>query len=176
MKILLIQTPLIVDTLRILFMGGVMGVVLMLAGCVDPVSGPNMNAPGKETLAQAIAALESQADKIKPLQLNGQCHLGFLDEAGKRREHNFSYKLWLDPPYNIYLQSRAVPGNRGLIYMGSNAEEFWLSIQPEINTYWWGRWADVEESPFLQLSPRVILEALGIVAFGNPEQWRLTHE
>ena len=49
------------------------------------------------------------------------------------------------------------------VILGSNEEEFWLALRPkEISSYYIGRWQDVRDFEGLVMSPRVVLEAVGI--------------
>ena len=85
-------------------------------------------------------------------------------------------KLWLEPPYNLCLQSTAVSGPEGKIFLGTNQEEFWLSIKPEINTYWYGRWNDMPDVTDLDMNPRVVLESMGLIEFASHETWQLENK
>jgi len=62
------------------------------------------------------------------------------------------------------------PANREALQAGTNDEEFWLLIRPEINTLWWGTFANLaarttvtaeylEEMPF---RPDQLIEVLGL--------------
>jgi hypothetical protein len=150
--------------------------VLGLAGCHGPL-GRGKIVPGKATLEEAVSTLQHQAEGFKPTQINGTCKLGYRDQGGKwKRTTAFTMKLWLEPPYNLHVGITAMPGPEGKIFLGANQEAFWLSIKPEINTYWYGRWddlPDVSDVTQLELNPRVVLESLGMIQFAPHETWQL---
>ena len=121
--------------------------------------------------------MQTQADEFEPTQINGTCKLSYRDDEGKwRRLPSFTMKFWLEPPYNLYWVGNAAPGPEGKIFLGANQEAFWLSIKPEINTYWYGRWDDVPDVTELELNPRVVLESLGMIQFAPHETWQLEHQ
>ncbi|MCP4451199.1 MAG: hypothetical protein GY809_07035, partial [Planctomycetes bacterium] len=149
--------------------------VVGLAGCHGPLRGKVV--PGLATFQDAAAALKTQVATFEPTQLYGTCKLDYLDEGGKwRRTTPFRTKLWLEPPHNLHVQILAAPGPEGKIFLGANQEAFWLSIKPEINTYWFGRWDDVSDVTTLELNPRVVLESLGMIQFAPHETWRLENK
>jgi hypothetical protein len=146
-----------------------------LVGCHGPLRGKVV--PGKATFQDAASALQAQAESFEPTQINGTCRLDYPDEEGKwRRTTPFTMKLWLEPPHNLHVQISTVPGPEGKIFLGTNEQEFWLSIKPEINTYWFGRWEDVSEVTDLELDPRVVLESLGMIQFAPHETWQLENQ
>lgn len=149
--------------------------VLGLSGCRGFL-GRGKIVPGKATFQEAASALQTQADEFEPTQINGTCKLSYRDrdDEGKwRRLPSFTMKFWLEPPYNLYWVGNAAPGPEGKIFLGANQEAFWLSIKPEINTYWFGRWDDATDVTELELNPRVVLESLGMIQFAPHETWQL---
>ena len=135
--------------------------------------------PGKETAAEAISILRSRAKNIVPLKANGQCLLEYYVE-GKKHKENFPVKLWVNPPVEVYLQGDIAFNPRGLV-LGSNEREFWLSIKPEeISSYWWGLWSEESYNEKLMISPKIVLEALGIAAIdgdkSGEKNWSLSKE
>jgi hypothetical protein len=91
------------------------------------------------------------------------------------RKENFSVKLWVNPPNEIYMQGDIAFDAKGIV-LGSNAEEFWLWVRPkEVSRYWWGRWSQAQGPGTLLLSPKAMLEALGIVDLTEGE-WLLSAE
>jgi hypothetical protein len=113
------------------------------------------------------------------LRANGHCLLEYYVE-GKRHKENFPLKLWMNPPVEVYLQGDIAFNPRGLV-LGSNEREFWLSIKPqEISSYWWGLWSEGGYNEKLVISPKIMLEALGIIALDGNESdkknWSLSNE
>jgi len=156
------------------------GVLLLsvagLSGC-GFVGRSRLAVPGRATFEEAASALREQAAGFEPTQINGTCKLEYRDEDGKwRRLSPFDMKLWLEPPYNLYAEIFAAFGPEGKIFFGANQESFWLSIKPEINTYWFGRWNDMQDVTELELDPRVVLESLGMIQFAPHETWQLENQ
>jgi hypothetical protein len=138
-------------------------VILILAGCESRIRQPTKICPGKDSVTDALAALQSQSRNVVPLRANGQCRFEYYVEGKKKlQRENFNVKLWVNPPVELYMQ-----GDKALlpkaIVLGSNEKEFWLSISPkEISTYWWGYWSEQDLSKGLVINPRTLLESLGI--------------
>jgi hypothetical protein len=175
-------------------------VILSLSGCTEQIKQPTRICPGKKTANEALSALGSHSAKTVPLKANGQCRLEYYAE-GKSKKENFPMKLWVNPVRNsrqqgedgvhivsnrvnplseIYLQGDVAFDPRGLV-LGSNEDEFWLAIRlKEISSYWLGRWTEVGSVEGLLLDPRVVLEALGIMAVNSDvedaENWTLSKE
>lgn len=151
--------------------------IAVLAGCTPQIRQPSEICPGKATVAEALAALQSHSQNIVPMRANGQCRLEYyLEEKKEPQRENFDVRLWVNPPLEIYLQ-----GNKALvpkaIVLGSNEREFWLSIKPkEISTHWWGNWAEQDLSKGLLINPRTLLESLGIEEVKTQRNWSLSNE
>lgn len=152
-------------------------VILILAGCASEIRKPKEICPGKDSVADAFAALQSQSQNVVPLRANGQCRLEYYVEGKKKpQRENFNMRLWANPPVEIYMQ-----GDKALIpkaiILGSNEQEFWLSIRPkEISTHWWGNWSEQDLSEGLVINPRTLLESLGIGEVETWQDWSLSNE
>ncbi|MFC1792944.1 hypothetical protein ACFL3Q_05095 [Planctomycetota bacterium] len=151
--------------------------ILILAGCESKIRQPTKICPGKDSVIDALAALKSQAQKVVPLRANGQCRFEYYVEGKKKKQReNFNVKLWVNPPIEIYMQ-----GDKALvpkaIVLGSNDQEFWLSIRPkEISTHWWGNWSEQDLPEGLVINPRTLLESLGIGEIETHQDWSLSNE
>jgi hypothetical protein len=150
-----------------------LSLILWLSGCWGHGGKRPETCPGKVTVEEALTTLRSYVSQARPLKINGQCRLGFVDDTNEKREYNLPVTLWLAPPYDIFMRGQATMGPQGVVSLGSNQQEFWLSIKPDINTYWWGTWKEASRAGSLQVSPKVVLEALGMVEFKDPSRWRL---
>lgn len=152
-------------------------VILVLAGCESRIRLPTKVCPGKDSVADALSALQSQSQNVVPLRASGQCRLEYYVEGKKKKQReNFDVKLWVNPPVEIYMQ-----GDKALvpkaIVLGSNERAFWLSIRPkEISTHWWGYWAEQNMSEGLVINPRTLLESLGIGELETQQDWSLSNE
>ena len=185
---------------RNLLLFSLFAVILILSGCTEQIKQPTRICPGEKTADEALSALGSHLEKTVPLKANGQCRLEYYAD-GKLKKENFPVKLWLNPvrnsrqqggygvhsfsngvnpPSEIYLQGDVAFDPRGLV-LGSNKDEFWLAIRlKEISSYWLGRWTEVGSVKGLLLDPRVVLEALGIMAVNSDVEdagnWTLSKE
>ena len=153
----------------------IVAAVLILAGCVSVVQEPMEVCPGKESVGQALAALQSHSRNMVSLRAKGQCRLQYSVDRKKHNE-NLTATILLQPPFDIYLQGDAALVPKAVI-LGSNEQEFWLSLSPkEISTYWWGKWSEQDSSEGLVINPRTLLEALGIAEVDVQEDWSLSNE
>lgn len=140
-------------------------VALVAAGCATQGEAQLPICPGKASAEEALAALAARAEKAVPLRASGgQCRLTYyVPDDDKPKRHNLSPRLWFNPPSDIYIQLSVAVDPKALI-IGCNSEEFWLALRPkEISTYYWGQWDETENVEGLMVSPKVVLEAFGIV-------------
>jgi hypothetical protein len=150
---------------------------LVFAGCESVIRLPTEVCPGKGSVADALAALQSQSQNIVPLQAKGQCRLEyFVEGKNKKQRESLDIKLWANPPAEIYFQ-----GDKPLVpkavVLGSNQREFWLSISPkEISTHWWGQWSQQGSSEVPLINPKTLLESLGIGETDQDQDWSLDNE
>jgi hypothetical protein len=98
----------------------------------------------------------------------------------KPERHSLTILLRFDPPARIYLQGSLTAVPKAVV-LGSNEEIFWLALRPkEISSYYSGRWQDVRDFEGLVMSPRIVLESVGIVsvpgAEPNPALWKLENK
>ena len=151
-------------------------VILTLAGCAPRMQKPLQICPGAESADELLYLLQVYAHDAEPVKAHGQCLAQFYTE-GKRHKENFPVKLWFNPPTHIRLHGNVAFNARG-IDLGSNESEFWLAMKPkEIgNSYFWGRWDDWVSFWGLKISPRILLEAAGIIGVDDRENWSLSNE
>jgi len=155
---------------------GFVAAILIFSGCAAQIQKPVRVCPGKESIAESLSSLRLQLENAVPLKANGQCLLQYYAEDRKPKKENFPVKLWVKPPVEIYMQGDVAFDPKGIV-LGSNEDEFWLAIKlKEISCYWWGRWSKENRPEKLMISPRLVLEALGIAAVGDIESWSLSKE
>jgi hypothetical protein len=137
--------------------------------------------PGKATVAQALQTLALRGERAVPVWANGNAVLTLHTPDRKKPErHALDLVLRFDPPTRLYVQGNVTAVPRAVI-LGSNEEEFWLALRPkEISSYYSGRWQDVQDFEGLVMSPRVVLEAVGIVvqpgAASEAASWTLENK
>ena len=157
------------------FILSIVAAMLILAGCVSVVQEPMEVCPGKESVGQALSALQSHSRNMVSLRAKGQCRLQYLVDEKKRNE-NLTTTVLVQPPFDIYLQGDASLVSKAVI-LGSNEQEFWLLLSPkEISTYWWGKWSEQDSSEGLVINPKTLLEALGIAEVDVEDDWSLSNE
>ncbi len=157
----------------------IVGAILVLAGCAPQVQKPMELCPGRKSLDESLSALSLQAQNIQPLKAGGEGYLKYYAE-GKSHSESFTVKLFVNPPAGIYLQCDKVFMPKAIV-LGANEREFWLLITPkEVSSYQWGRWSDSTGISNLTISPKTLLEALGIIMAGGEEarteNWSLSNE
>jgi len=155
----------------------IVAVTLILGGCAPQVQRPMRFCQGMGNASESLSLLRSQAQKTVPLKAYGKCRAKFyLEERKKPHKEIFPVKLWFSPPCCVRLQGNVAFNPRGIEF-GSNESEFWLSMQPkEIgNSYFWGRWNGETGFGELKISPKVLLEAFGIIEIGDKGGWTLSN-
>jgi hypothetical protein len=149
--------------------------VLFWAGCAAPMPKLAPLCPGAESVTGSIVRLRSGCNNVASFKANGRCLLEYYDDQGKRQRENFSVKLWINPPRQIYMQADVAFDGRAMV-LGANEDEFWFSIRPKISSYWWGQWSQLDDGAGLIINPEILLEAFGITELGSEEDWLLTND
>ena len=149
-------------------------VVLVLVGCGPQIQEPGRVCPGRESAGALLSILRARSQDTAPIKANGQCLATFYAD-GKAHKENFPVKLWLNPPFEVRLQGDIGFNARALV-VGSNEDEFWLSIKPEISSYWWGKWSEQDSLGNVKIDPKLVLEAFGAVEIEDDENWSLSNE
>ncbi len=146
-----------------------------LVGCTPQFSMPTQVCPGKGSVDEALAALQSQSQNAVPLKASGTSRVKFyVEDSNKAKKESLDVKLRANPPAEIYLQ-----GDKALmpkaIALAANEQVFWLSIRPK-EIHIWGKWAEQDSAGNLLINPRTILEALGIGQIDAEQDWSLSNE
>jgi len=155
--------------------------VVIVGGCKPGMRKPLPICAGKGSAAEAILAIELQSEKVVPLKAKGSCLLEYYTEEKRKPEKEPIHfvTLWMNPPSEILLHGDLAFDPRGIV-LGANKDEFWLAIKPKISSYWRGRWSDGNNVQRLILNPKIVLEAVGIVAIQSDidgqGDWLLSNE
>lgn len=160
------------------FVISVVAVMLVLAGCGPQIAEPLQICPGAGSAEEAVSILQAQSHKAVSLKANGRCVARFYAEGSERpRKESFAVKLWFSPPARLRLQGDVVFNARG-IDLGSSGDEFWLAIKPKElgSSYFWGRWDGETSLDGLKISPKILLEAFGIVDVEDGGRWSLSNK
>jgi len=154
--------------------------ILLAGGCASQPQKLQV-CPGKATAAEALQTLATRAQNAVPVWANGQAVLTYhVPNRKKPERHALDIVLRFEPPMRMYIQGNVTAVPKAVV-IGSNDEEFWLVLRPkEISSYYRGRWEDVQDFEGLVMSPRVVLEALGLViepgAELNAASWTLENK
>jgi hypothetical protein len=148
---------------RISALGAIVLGIVLLAGCAAPREKLRI-CPGQPTAEAALQALAVRAEHAVPMRANGQGLLTYyVPDKKKTERHNLPLQMWFSPPSDTYIQG-SVGVDATAVRLGSNDQKFWLALRPkEISSYYIGAWKDVQDVQGFMMSPRIVLEALGIV-------------
>jgi hypothetical protein len=148
--------------------------VVVFVGCAPEKPQPVRQCPGKDSTEQALDALQISASQLRPFVAYGSGKVSFYEEnqSKPRNERIPTIKLWFEPPWSMRFWGDVAFNPRGLD-VGSNEREFWLAAKPkEIgNVYIWGLWSEQTDATDMILSPRVLLQALGVLETRDDEVW-----
>jgi len=150
--------------------------ILVLVGCGPGPKVPVRVCPGLGASQQSLSRLKLHSESAVSFRGHGHCRLSYHDAKGKQHKENFAVKLWANPPAEVYMQGDVAFNPKGIV-LGSNKNEFWLAIRPkEVSSYWWGRWAEQKELLTLPVSPRILLEAMGVAEIDPEAHWSLSNQ
>ena len=151
----------------------------LIGGCAAPGRPRLPICPGKATVDEALAALAARAQQAVPFRGNGQILLTYHEpDGGKSKRHNLPMNFLFNPPWETYIQGSVAADPKAVI-MGSNRDGFWLVLRPkEMSSYYLGRWTEARNIEGLMMSPKVVLEAFGIIQDNEPNagRWLLKNE
>jgi hypothetical protein len=150
--------------------------IIVVGGCGPKIEKPVRICPGKQNVLYSLSSLKSHAENAVPIKANGKCRLQFyVNNKPKPHKEEFPIKVWFSPPCHVRLQGDVAFDAKGIV-VGSNQEEFWLWIRPEISSYWWGKWSEQDSAEKVNINPTLVLEAFGTVEPGFGENWSLSNE
>jgi hypothetical protein len=138
-------------------------------GCLAP-SGPNsiQRAPyygDTLTLSQLIAKININNQKLSTLWASHSYEASIVDE--KKQSHFVSGDGVLLYRASDDLRLIGSMDLIGTVFdLGSNTNEYWLKIIPQIDALWYGRYADLNDAALsarqMPIEPDMILQVLGI--------------
>ena len=158
--------------------------IFVLGGCGPAVKRPLRICLGVGDVEQAVSVLQVQARNVEPIRATGRCLLRYYADDKKEHRENFPVRLWMEPPGRVCLYGDVAFDARG-VTVGCNQQEFWLSVKPGAESYWWGRWPvnkGARQNCFEQfiLNPKTLLEAVGVMSLdsvgGQKVKWVLSNE
>jgi len=153
----------------------IVAAAMIFVGCAPQFQKPQRNCSCLKSASEALAVLKTRLQNVLPLKAGGDCHLQYYAD-GKKYDENFPVKLWANPPEEIYLQGDVAFNPKGLI-LGSNENEFWLSVRlKEVDSYWWGKWNEQGGYETPKINPKRLLEAIGAAETGDEQNWSLSNQ
>lgn len=141
--------------------------VVCVAGCGPCPSGVRL-APPRDA-REALQRVNDNLERIREALVCRNCTVSFRFRDADGGRHAFIAQpasLIYRPPRSLRFAVSGLTGNVALI--GSNDERYWLWIEPEVSTMWWGRWSDDQEAVpqgargDLPLAPVELLSALAL--------------
>jgi len=156
------------------FLLAILGAMAILTGCAPTPTKLDV-CPGKLNLLDSLSVMQNRGSNITGFLAKGRCSMQFHVDAKPHKE-NLRITIAVNPPAEFYLRGDISIVPKAVVVV-SNAEEFWLALRPkEISTYWWGKWDRQESYHDLALSPRVMLEVLGISMIDANDNWSLSNQ
>ena len=122
--------------------------------------GPPVRPPADRREA-LLRVNENLAQINQPLQYKALVSFSFTDENGKA--HRFighEAALSFLPPQDLCFEVRSLAGV--VAQFGSNADRYWVWVEPELNKLWWGEWKNTRDDAVrrLPIPPNELLDAL----------------
>lgn len=147
----------------------------LLCGC-PPMQGPRGGttdyARSTEEIVRTVNANASKIDRpvyAQPVHVLAD----FTDDYGHRRRFNLDGALLVRKPRDFRLDLKHPLGER-VLQVGSNENDYWCWIVPEVATYWWGRHQHAGKTcaDSVPLRPEQLAEALGMNELpDDPQQY-----
>ncbi len=123
-----------------LLLGAVAGCALaVLTGCPPPVQ--PVAPPPLRTTEEIVRTIESNAARLDRAlwSSNASVTARFLDRQRVERVYNLEGTFLFQSPRGLRLDLRPGVGDQ-VMQIGSNDDEYWLWIEPEMQSLWWGRY------------------------------------
>jgi len=132
----------------------------VLSGCQPR---PELGPPAQLTRREAVDLVNYNNARItSALQAKRVSARGhFTGDDNKKHSFNLEGGALFFGPRYLYFDLRQL--GQTVMRFGSNEAEYWLWIQPEVDTLWWGTYAGLEEAAPVEipLRPDLLIEALG---------------
>jgi hypothetical protein len=140
-------------------------VAISAFGCVPPPPPPPINYQSIKSIREVVSAVNANNEKIPTLWATHDYEAILFDDQKKSHYINGDGVLLYRSPDELRLQ-----GSKDLIGpvfdLGTNAKDYWLSVVPEVDTTWYGDFADLNDAALEQnqipIQPEMVLQVLGI--------------
>jgi hypothetical protein len=143
---------------------------LWTVGCQNPNAGANARiatpyyGPTK-TMRELVNRINTNNEKLPTIWASHYYEATIVDEQHKPHFVNGDGVLLYRSPTDLRLQgSKELIGT--VFDMGTNANDYWLRVVPEIDTLWYGNFTDLTDEALathqIPIQPDMILQVLGI--------------
>ncbi len=140
-------------------------------GCPPP------NPPGQaepafqfRSLGEIVGAIQANAARMNQALWSDSVTTTarVRDESGREHVYNLDGNFLFERPHNLRMDLRPGLGEQ-VMGIGSNAEDYWVWIEPELRTMRWGRHRHVGKAcaKKIAIQPEQLISALGMI--GIPE-------
>ena len=151
--------------------------VLTLAlgsGCPPPQKPPPVPTPQpSRSLEEIVSTIEHNAALLDQALWSGSIHVvaRFRDEDDREHVYNLDGNLLYRQPRDLRVDLRPGLGNQ-VMQIGSNENDYWVWVEPELETMWWGRHRHVGKgcARKIVVRPDRIVSALGVGGLPGVEE------
>ena len=135
-------------------------------GCPPPNGGVVEDRPAPpRTLEEIVSTIEANAALLDQALWSSSVTVKarFSDDRGKDHLYNLDSNFLFQRPRNLRMDLRPGLGDQ-VMQIGSNGEDYWVWIEPEMNAMWWGRHRHVDKpcSGTISIRPDQLATALGL--------------
>jgi hypothetical protein len=149
--------------------------MLLYTGCQPGAVGSERErlCEGKGSIEEAVSILSLRRQNVGSLQGRADCIFYYKDDKGEEKRKEVSaVNVRFVPPDRILFRGN-VFGE--VVGFGSNENEFWLRVKPDMDSYWWGTRQQAEDcSEIMLINPYNVIEALGMVDVKT--DWELSYQ
>jgi hypothetical protein len=135
------------------------GILLLVCAIGCP---PHQTCIAPRSPEEALARVNDNAGQIaQPLQYSGLVSFRFRDADNRERAfYAYDARLFYAGPNKLLFDVLALSGK--VAEFGSDGQQYWVSIEPEIHKLWYGTWAALERGTprRLPLPPGDLLDVL----------------
>lgn len=154
--------------------------VLIAIGCTttgcpprdNGVSGPDTRHLPPRNLHQIVSAIDANIAKLDRPISSSSLHVAARLRDSKGKKHNFNLDgrmIFIKPRY-LWMDLRHGLGSSTVMHVGSNSDEYWAWIEPEMEQMWWGRYRNAGKPCMrkIHVRPEQMVAALGIAGLPSP--------
>lgn len=146
--------------------------LLVVTGCPPPPAGPFAPQPLRST-GEIVAAIEHNAAKFdRPLYCPALTVTArYVDENKKQHAYNLEGTLAFRRPRDLQMDLRPGLGEQ-VMQIGSNNEDYWIWIEPEVKSMRWGHYRHVGKpcAEKISIRPDQLVASLALSGLPGPDE------